>query len=78
MALSDFIKPTKGKLILSLILSVIIIALVFSTPNIYRDIFLSRSLMTQILDVIVNVLILALIFYPISCIFVAIYHRIKK
>ena len=59
-------------------LSVILVAVVFLTPNTYREIFLTRSLMIQISDVIVNVLIFTLILYPISCVIVSIYHGIKK
>jgi len=78
MSLRDFIKPTKEKTILALILAIILVTLIFSMLPTYREIFLSRSLLIKIFDIVVNVLILTLIFYPVSCVIVFVYHKLLR
>jgi len=67
MALLDLVKPSKTKVLASLLVSALLLALLFIFPNYVTQRLLSRSPGELAADIILNIGLFTLLYYPFSC-----------
>lgn len=77
--MGSILKPTKEKIIISFLNSLILIFVFLSIPSLgFQSIFLKKELPTQIISLVVSLLFSLVVYYPFGCGLVYVFKIITK